>query len=41
MDWEDINKEIAEALEKKSELDIMIENMSKFDINKWVIPYNE
>ena len=40
MDWESINKEIAKALDEKRELEILIENMSKFDIDKWVKPYN-
>lgn len=40
MDWEEINKEIATALEQKSEIEILVDNMSKFDINKWVSPYN-
>lgn len=40
MDWESINKEIAKALEKKSEIEILVENMSKFNIDQWIEPYN-
>ena len=40
MNWNEINKDIAEALSQKSEIEILIDNMSKFDIDKWVKPYN-
>ena len=40
MIWDEINKDIAGALSQKSALEIIIESMSKFDIDKWIHPYN-
>ena len=41
MDWEEINKAISGALNEQSELESLVQNMSKFDYDKWVKPYNE
>lgn len=40
MNWEEINKEIKRVLEEKNEIEILIENMSKIDIDEWTKPYN-
>lgn len=40
MNWDEINKEIAKELEEKSTFEILVENMSKFDIDKWIAHYN-
>lgn len=40
MNWGEINKEIAKALEEKGELEILVENMNKFNIDEWIEPYN-
>ena len=41
MDWDSINRELAEAFAEETELEILVKNMSKFDIDKWIKPYNE
>ena len=40
MDWDSINRELAEAFAEETELEILVKNMSKFDIDKWIKPYN-
>ena len=40
MNWEEINREIEKILNEKSNLELLIQNMSKFDIDQWIEPYN-
>jgi len=40
MNWEEINRAIAKMQNETTELELLIRNMSKFDYDKWVKPYN-
>lgn len=40
MNWEEINKEIQRILNEKSDIELLVQNMSKVNIEEWIKPYN-